>query len=527
MGQYVNPGKRRFEKDTAAEIYVDKTELIGLLNRRIGSKDVFLCNSRPRRFGKSMAVNMLAAYYDKGCDARELFSHYKIARDSSFEKHLNKYDIICIDVQWVKSIAGGAEYVVAYLNKIIVDELRQEYSQVDLSENITLSEALSKINKETGAEFGILIDEWDCIIRDDSRLLAVQEEYIAFLRGLFKGLQPSEYICFAYMTGILPIKKYNTQSALNNFEEYSMLNPSVFAKYIGFTEAEVFELCQKYGRNFDHVRLWYDGYLLGDEHVYNPRAVVNLMLTGEYQSHWSQTGTYESIRTLIDRNFAGLKDSVIAMLSGGSVLVDIRTFSNDMLNFENADDILTALIHMGYLAYDRHKKAAYIPNEEIRSEFVYATRKIKWTELDKLLEQSQVLLEATLDMNEESVAEIVEQFHMDYAAAIQYNNENALSSVLTMAYIVALKYYYKPIREMPAGRGYADIVFIPKRDCTSMPALLIELKWDRSPQQAIKQIKEKRYANALRGYAGEVLLVGINYSKGTKQHECKIEKIIL
>lgn len=293
--------------------------------------------------------------------------------------------------------------MVSYLHDVIVAELREEHPDVKIPEKALLPEALSKINKEIGIEFAILIDEWDCIIRDDGNLQYVQEEYIAFLRGMFKGLQPSEYICFAYMTGILPIKKYNTQSALNNFEEYTMLNSSVFSEYIGFTETEVADLCKDYGRDFEEVKKWYDGYLLGNSHVYNPRAVVNLMMTGEYQSYWSQTGTYESIRTLINRNFAGLKDAIITMLSGDSVPVDIRTFSNDMINFENADDVLTALIHLGYLAYDKRRESAYIPNEEIRSEFIYATRNIKWSELDNLLERSQELLDATLDMDEEIV----------------------------------------------------------------------------------------------------------------------------
>lgn len=525
MGQYVNPGNRRFQKDIAAEIYVDKTELISLINKRIGSRDVFLCNSRPRRFGKSMTVNMLAAYYGKNCDSKELFMPFKIASDNSFEKHLNQYDIVCIDVQWVKGVAGGAEFVVPYLNKTIVSELREEHPDIDIPQGVSLPQALSVINQVAGIEFGILIDEWDCIIRDDGNLKEAQEEYIDFLRGLFKGLQPSEYICFAYLTGILPIKKYNTQSALNNFEEYTMINPSLFSPYIGFTEVEVRDLCEQYNQDFEEIKRWYDGYLLGKENVYNPRAVVNLMMTGEYQSYWSQTGSYESIRPLINLNFTGLKDSITQMLAGGTVPVDVRSFNNDMSNFGDKNDVLTALIHLGYLAYDRPKESAYIPNEEIRSEFIYAAKKTEWNDLYRILENSEELLQATWNMDENAVAEMIEQFHMDYASVIQYNNENALSSVLSIAYLGALKYYYKPIRELPTGRGFADLVFVPKRECGDVPALLVELKWNQSAETAIKQIKEKRYLNALSGYAGEVLLVGINYNKTTKQHECTIEEI--
>ena len=382
-----------------------------------------------------------------------------------------------------------------------------------------------QINQKTGAEFGIILDEWDCIIRDDSHLPEVQKEYIDFLRGLFKGLQASQYIAFAYLTGILPIKKYNTQSALNNFEEFTMLDAAEFAPYIGFTEEEVEQLCMEYHRDFREVKRWYDGYLLENISVYNPKAVISLMQRGNFRSYWSQTGTYESIRPLINMDFDGLKEAIIHMTAGMKEEVEVRSYSNDMENFHDKDDVLTALIHLGYLAYDKDSETVYVPNEEIRQEFILATKKNCWTELNELMYRSEELLFATWEKDCKKVAELIENFHQENTSVIQYHNENSLSSVLSIAYLSALKYYYKPVREFPSGKGFADLIFVPKREQSTVPALLLELKWNQSAETALNQIKEKKYTEGLQGYTGSILLVGINYDKKSKTHECRIEEL--
>ena len=527
MGVYVNPGNKGFAKDIAAEIYVDKTELLELINRRLGSRDVFFCNSRPRRFGKSMTINMLTAYYSKGCDSEALFAPFEIASKPSFLKHLNKYNLIRIDVQSAKGLAGNVNKLIDYLNKTIVAELQQEYSTIALKENCSLQQALITLHQQLGIEFIILLDEWDCIIRDDCKNLQAQKEYIDFLRGLFKGVEASEYICCAYMTGILPIKKYNTQSALNNFEEFTMLDAACFTKFVGFTESEVRSLCTSYGQDFAKVRLWYDGYLLGGQHIYNPQAVISLLSRKEFKSYWSQTGTYESILELLQLDFAGLKQCVIKMLAGEEVPADVRSFSNDMISFKSLDDVLTALIHLGYLGYNSREGTVFIPNEEIRSELELATKQQEWQEGRELMLASKELLEATWSLNNIKVAEIIESFHQKYASILQYNNENALSSVIGLAYIAAMEYYYAPIREMPAGKGFADIVYYPKREKHQLPALIIELKWNKNATAALKQIKTKGYTEALQGYAGRALLIGINYDKQSKEHTCLIEEVNL
>ena len=305
-----------------------------------------------------------------------------------------------------------------------------------------------------------------------------------------------------------------------------MLSAGQFAPYIGFTEEEVYQLCEKYGQDFTEVKRWYDGYELGNYHVYNPNAVVNLMLEKTFQSYWSDTGTYESVVPFINMDFDGLKTSIIEMLSGAEIEVQTRTFQNDLTSFENQDDVLTLLIHLGYLAYHQNKRTAYVPNEEIRQEFQAAVQSKKWSEFFAFQQMSNDLLDATLELDENTVAEGIEKIHDEYASAIQYNNENSLSCVLALGYLSAMEYYFKPIREMPTGRGFADFVFLPKPEYRrEYPALIVELKWNQNAETAIKQIREKKYPESMKQYTGEILLVGINYDKKTKKHTCHIEKV--
>ncbi len=525
MGIFVNPDNAAFEVALNSEIYIDKTGLLKYTNKVMNTLQGYICNSRPRRFGKSITANMLTAYYSRGCNSAEMFSELEIGQYPEFEKHLNQYDVIHWDIQWCMEPAGGAEKVVSYISEKTIDELCEYYPKILTKETVSLPEALSKINGITGKKFIVIIDEWDVLIRDEAMNTKVQETYINFLRGLFKGTEPTKYIQLAYLTGILPIKKEKTQSALNNFKDYSMLNSGPLAPYVGFTENEVKILCQQYGQEFEKVKRWYDGYQLGKYHVYNPNAVVNLMLEGDFQSYWSGTASYEAIVPLINMDFDGLKGAIIEMLSGNYVSVDVTSFQNDATNFANKDDVLTYLIHLGYLAYEQNFERAFIPNEEIRQELIRATKRRKWNELITFQQESEQLLNATLNMDGVVVAEEIEKIHETYVSVIQYNNENSLSSVLSIAYLSAMQYYFKPVREFPTGRGFADFVFIPKPEFkTYYPALVVELKWNRSAETALQQIKDKKYPVSLTGYAGEILLVGITYNEKTKTHECLIEK---
>lgn len=536
MGKFFNPRNDAFCQVVNDDIYVDKTALISCMNRKIGKESrKYVCVSRPRRFGKSITANMLAAYYSRGCDSESLFKNYAISRDNSYHQYLNQYDVIHFDVQWCRGNVLTAGETVSYIQQSVLKELQEAYPDLmqignKHQEITTLTEALAMLNDKTGKQFIIIIDEWDSIIRDDAEDTQAQERYIDFLRNLFKGNLPSSYLGLAYLTGILPIKKVKTQSALNNFEEFTMLDAGELAPYTGFTKEEVQTLCRKYGRDFNDIQKWYDGYILegleGNLHVYNPRAVVSSILRGKLKSYWSMTGTYEMIVPWITMDFDGLKTDIIRMISGEKVQVNTKSYQNDMVNFRNRHDVFTLLIHLGYLAYDEKEQKTFIPNEEIRSEFIDAVEDCSWNELVELRRNSDALLRATLDMDANFVAGAIENAHEKYASIIQYNDENALSCVISMAYFSALQYYYLPIREMPAGRGFADLVFLPKKEYPDIPALLIELKWNKTAETAIKQIKEKNYAFALEGYAGSILLVGINYDKKKSRHECLIEKIM-
>lgn len=375
MGRFLNPDNRAFQDILNEEIYVDKTELLDYTNKLVNTFNKFICNSRPRRFGKSVTASMLVAYYSKGCDSKEMFSGLKIGSRNSFEKYLNKCDVIHFDVQWFIRSQNDVGHIVKDIQNAIIRELKDTYTEVVCDDTLDLPDTLSHIYEVTGKRFVIIIDEWDVLIREQAANQEVQNEYVEFLRRMFKGAEPTKFIRLAYLTGILPIKKLKTQSALNNFRQYTMINPGPLAKYIGFTEDEVKNLCVRYHRNFSKVKHWYDGYKLGEYHVYNPNAVASFMIDGAFQSYWSQTGTFESIRPYIDMDFDGLKTAIIEMISGLVVEVETSSFQNDMVSFLDKDDVLTLLIHLGYLAYDQERGTAYIPNEEIRKEFISATRR--------------------------------------------------------------------------------------------------------------------------------------------------------
>lgn len=525
MGRFLNPGNKAFQKTLKSEIYVDKTMLLAYTNKVIGSDMACICNSRPRRFGKSITANMLAAYYSRGCDSFDMFSTLKVGRLDSFETNLNKYDVIHIDVQWCMMDAGEVQNTVKYINNGILDELIIAYGDVIPDTVKTAYGAMSYINAATGNTFVIIIDEWDVLIRDEANNKELQEEYINFLRGMFKGTEPTKYIALAYLTGILPIKKLKTQSALNNFEEFTMLDAGALASYIGFTDDEVKQLCKKYDRDYEAVKNWYDGYMLSGKHVYNPKAVVSVMMRGSFQSYWSQTGTYESLIPLIDMDFDGLRAAIISMISGNEIKVRTTTFQNDMVSFKNKDDVLTLLIHLGYLAFNQKNQMAYIPNEELRNELMDAVEENKWDEIIQFERQSIDLFNATINKDVNTVAAKIEQIHMEYTSVIQYNDENSLSSVLAIAYLGTMNYYFKPVRELPTGRGFADFVYIPKPEyINDYPALVVELKWNKNADTAMQQIRERQYPNSLLQYTGNILLVAINYDEKTKEHVCKIEE---
>lgn len=522
MGIFVNRGNSSFARTRKSQIYVDKTGLLKYTNMVIDTEQCWICNSRPRRFGKTITAGMLSAYYGKNCDSRSLFADLEIAEDRSFQEHLNQYDVIHLDIAYLLVQIKDPIKTVAYIQTCVIQELNSLYPGILSEEESMLPLALSRIHDATGAGFVIVIDEWDAIFRECKENQNAQQSYIELLRGLFKGEQSRDFIKLAYITGILPVKKYKSESALNNFDEFTMTNPGVLAEYTGFTEQEVKDLCQKYEMDFTEAARWYDGYSFRKiKHIYNPNSVIKAMLKGEYDNYWTSTVAYESLKHYICMNFDGLRDSVIQMLSGGKCRVNTDTFENDMTSFKNRDDVLTVLIHLGYLAYDKAAGEVYIPNEEIRAAFANAVKGTDWTSVIHAIQQSERLLLATWNMESETVARMIDDVHMNNTSILEYNDENALSCVITLAYYNAIN-EYTLIREMPAGKGYADIVFLPGKH-SEKPAMIVELKYNKTAQSAINQIKEKKYPQVLEEYQGKLLLAGISYDKDTKKHSCMIE----
>ena len=533
MGTYINKGNSDF-RDIVTHEYVDKTQLIPLINATLNSESRYSCVTRCRRFGKSMAAKMLCAYYDKSCDSRELFHGLKAEQDSSFETYLNKYRVLYLDVTSFTARPEVRTTIVRTIQDEYILELKETFPDVKYKDNSDLMDVLSSIHQATGEKFFFIIDEWDAICREfperrrmksdtEAATPTILDEYVMLLRRLFKTQDSDRVFAGAYLTGILPIKKYNTESALNNFRDYSMIYPGRIAHHLGFTHDEVRMLCQKHGMDMAEMERWYDGYRIGDEsHMFNPYSVMRAIEENRFRSYWTTTGAYDSVKTYIQMNFEGLKDDIIRMLAGERVYVNTSKFTNDMNNVRSKHDVLTVLIHLGYLAYDDDTKRCYVPNKEVSDELLNAVEDTSWSRLIDAITASQDLLDATIAGNATAVACAIDLAHDENTSILAYNDENSLACVLSIAYIWA-KNEYILHREYATGKGYADLVMIPRRN-VAKPALVIELKFNRTADTAIDQIKRKEYPAKIAEYTGDILLVGISYDKETKQHECKIEK---
>ena len=534
---YLNTINHSFQKTLHSEIYVDKSGLLSMLNKKIGTENCYICVSRPRRFGKSVTAKMLAAYYGREQNNADLFDALTIAHDASYKKHLNKYNTIFINMadELVKS-HKNVQLMLDSLSAKIINDLRVAYPQITFSNSKDLEQCLSEAFSYYGIFFVVIIDEWDCIMREKKDDVEGIRDYLDWLKLLLKD---KAYIGLAYITGILPIKKYGTQSALNMFDEFNMLNPSMYAPYIGFTASEVMDLCNKYHVDYMNMAKWYDGYSFPKaQHIYNPKSVVQALDRGEFISYWTRSETFESLKSFVDMNFDGLREDIIKLLANEDILINFTTFTNDMSSFATKDDVFTLLLHLGYLSLqtdedvlqkypilDRDRMClVHIPNQEIKNEFISTMyQNTHYAGVYDLIHDTNVLLNNIYTFNGDAVAKIFDKAHEEHTSILKYNDENSLACVITLSLLLCCRDLYDVRRELPAGKGFADLVYIPKKGINK-PALLIELKFDQSAQSAIEQIKTKQYTNFFANYCGDVLLVGINYNKKTKHHECLIEK---
>lgn len=530
MGTYFNPGKSGFERIRKEE-YVDKTGLISLLNGTLDSTRGLTCISRPRRFGKSYVTQMLCAYYDRSCDAEELFRDLAIANDPSFHEHLNRYIVISLDLTSFVSMAKRDGLAMRDIPRLIearlLSELREEYPE--LGSGVSLSGGLIQLVEREKCKIVFIIDEWDAVIREAPDDQEAQKNYLYMLRSWFKNANfTSKVVAAAYMTGILPIKKDGSQSAISDFNEFTMIKPRMFGEYVGFTEPEVAALCEKHGVDFARMKQWYDGYYFqGVGSVYNPNSVMKAIQYRDFDSYWVETSAAESLMDYIRRDFKGLSRTIAELIGGVDVRVSTLGFANDLKTFRGKDDVLTLLIHLGYLAYNSENETVHIPNEEIRREFSRAIRNVENGETVRRLQESDRLFEDTIHMNEDAVAAQIEKVHTEETSPLHYNREESLRSVIKLAYYTYRDYYLQ-WEELPTGDGYADVVYIPRRN-SEWPALVIELKWNQNAESAIDQIMKKQYPEGLRNLDCEILLVGISYNKsapaGERKHQCKIIRL--
>ena len=524
MGMYLNPGNWMFQTMLNSDFYVDKTGLASFLNSKMSRDGRFVCVSRPRRFGKSVDADMLVAYYSRGAESRAQFEGLSVSGDPTFEEHLNAHDVIKIDVTKMLDDRRDVGELGRAITRKVLPEVRAAWPDAVPADVGSLPHALELAFMAKGTGFVFVIDEWDFAMREAADDKEAQDAYLDFLRDLLKD---RPYVEAAYMTGILPIKKYGQHSALNLFTEYSMTDPRSLACHMGFGADEVERLCGEFEMDFAEMARWYDGYLLGPErvHVYNPRSVAGAIAERQCSSFWTRTETYEALQRYIDIDYDGVASDLVLMLDGARVPAEVEGFSNTMTDFRDKDDVYALLAHLGYLGYDQVERAVFIPNEEIRREFVNALRGGARPGLARLAAESRELIRATMDGDAAYVADALDRAHSWAAAPRWYNDEQALRAAVKFAYIAAIDDYLR-VDELPGGKGYADVAFVPKPG-SALPPMVVELKWDRPADAALAQIRARDYPAALHGLSGECVLAGVTYDAETKEHSCAIEHVRL
>ena len=527
MGIYVNPGEALLKMAVNSRVYVDKSMILHELNQVLNSEDRFVCVARPRRFGKSMAGNMIAAYYGKKANSRPILEKLRIAQSPDFETYLNAYNVIHIDVNGFYSNSNHNEDIVPLFTAKVHNELKREFPDCGLEDSDLLPDCIEKVYAETGEQFVMILDEYDVLVREKVKS-SIFDPYLSFLNGMFKNANLAPAFALVYLTGILPVVRDKIQSKLNLFTEYTMTNSMQLSEFVGFTEEETRTLCEQYQMDFEECKRWYNGYKLdfldNTLEIYNPKSVVQAMNCRKFGDYWTKTGSYDSIRTYISMNFEGIKDDVKAMVAGGRIDVNVDYYLNTMTDFHTKDDVFTYLIHLGYLAYDSINKQCYIPNNEIRSEWVIAiTNDSDYAEAIRIVKNSKLLLDKTVEGDAQAVAEALSAAHEQLMSRQRYNHEAGLQCAIRFAYFYATS-RYTIISELPAGKGYADVVFIPY--VPNVPAMIVELKRNKTTGAALEQIENKQYFNVMDKYQGDLLLVAINYDEKTNEHTCEIKRFM-
>ena len=549
MGNILNPGNDNsfinLVKARDTRVFVDKTDFLEKTNTLFNTDGKLLAVTRPRRFGKTVTAHMLSAYYSKGYAGQNIFDKLEIANRASFAEHLNKYDVIYIDMNTIdglfdgysnkKQKVEGVNDLVDYFEYSIIKELKSsdifskclEKHQI---ENTGLLETLLAITQDLNTKFIFIMDEWDLVYREYCNDEALQKKFIKLLKNLFKADGGQDCFALAYLTGILPIKKYNSQSALNDFDEYNMLSPGDYAPYFGFTEDEIAKIVESPNCKVSHQDLkeWYEGYKIKGVDIYNPNSVCKAVSRSECISYWSGTSSNEEFVRLINTDFKGIKEDIINLIEGEQVTFSCANFQNDMVTIKDKNDVFSLLVCLGYLGCsdtkNKYRKVAYVPNAEIKAVLMDIVREQNWYERMETIKRSDNLLKAIMELDGTTVARVIQEIHNSSAVSLlDYNDEESLTYCVMTGLLWSTLDDYSYHREDQAGKGRVDLVYEPITG--KLPLILIEFKYDGSAEDAISQIKTQEYFKRYTGQYRNIIIVGINYSTKTKDHQCLIEKL--
>ena len=535
MGVYLNntSSYEAYRKVKNSPYFVDKSHILTKIIPRIETSENCLCITRPRRFGKSVIANMMAAFFSKGCNAEELFDSSRISLCDNYKSQLNQYNVISLSLNRIPNNCASYRQYIERIESRLKRDLIHSFPAADICEQDALWDILTDIYaQENSAKFIFILDEWDYIFHRDFVTEEDKASYIDFLSNLLKD-QP--YVSLAYMTGILPIAKYSSGSELNMFAEYTMAAEELYSEYFGFTEKEVDILFEKYLNRESNpqitregLRIWYDGYhTKSGERVYNPRSVVLALTNNNLGNYWTSSGPYDEIYYYVQHNIAAVQDDLVQMVSGIPVTAKISEYAATSMRLLTKEEILSAMVVYGFLTYENG--CVSIPNKELMDRFNEMLMKEQSLGyIYQLAQKSEKMLSATLAGNTDMMTEILEYAHNTESPLLSYSSEAELTMIVNLVYLQA-RDRYRIEREDKAGIGYVDFIFYPEID-QKADGIILELKVDHTAEEAIQQIKEKKYLTKFQGklgqkprYTGRILGVGIAYYKDTKKHECKIE----
>lgn len=539
MGTYLNSitPYTLYKSESLSPYFVDKTLMLRELFPYVSAGNRHICITRPRRFGKTIMANMISSFFQKASDSSDVFDSLAISQVDDYRRYKNQYNVIRIDFSKMPRNFDLYTQYIERIEALLIEDVKDAFPQVKINEADAVGDILESVFVQCGEKFIFVLDEWDFIFHRDFINEIDKEKYVAFLSNLLKD---RPYVVLSYMTGILPIAKYSSGSELNMFAEFTMVNSPMFGEYFGFTDDEVDDLYRRYIVECDRqhkeksvtrkgLRDWYNGYYTkSGERVYNPRSVVFALQFNNLANYWTSSGPYDEIYYYIRNNISDVRDDLALMISGESVTAKIQEYAATSMNLSTRDEIYSAMVVYGFLSYLNGKVC--IPNRELMEKFdELLVKNESLGYVYRLAKESEKMLKATLAGDTLTMERILEFAHNTEVPLLSYNHETELSAIVNLVYLAA-RDSYRVEREDKAGTGYVDFIFYPYD--TTADCIILELKVDHTPDEAIAQIIDKKYAlkfvPKLAGqkiYTGRILAVGIGYWKDSKEHSCKVEEL--